>query len=302
MMHADHGISIEPDAFWVRLHAESQAAPDKLRYLCEALQGVPYAFSVVGEGEHGRYDRRPVLRHDVFNCMSFVTTLLALYWCKSIDDFIPLYLRLQYADSHVDYLKRRIFLETDWMWGYQSRGLRDVSASLASCSDLDLGLAQTEIDKRGWLAHHALDHIIRPDLSEAERKALLAELHDRAPFMTTQQSALPYVPLHGWDDPHACIDVLQKPCVMIVVRPHWDVRDIMGTHLNVSHLGFVLPGQSGAVFVHASSRFDRVVMEDVVTYLDYCRSIPTVAGVHFLEIQASLSFDENTQPLVQPKA
>lgn len=285
MIYASHGLPSRPeDAFWQKLHAKSLLQPDKLRFLCEAFLDVPYSFKVVGEGEFGRYDRRPLYRHDVFNCMSYVTTLLALYFSNSIDEFVPWYVRLQYTDYNVEYLKRHVFLETDWIWDNRAFGLRDINIDLASKLGVPIGLAQTTIDKTGWLLHHRLEDIVRDDLSEQERQKLLDELHNRAPFMQMQQSDLPFLPLSALGDGSVLYDVLKKPIVMIVVRPNWDVRDIMGTHLNVSHLGFLLPDTEGYSFFHASSRFEKVTQETIADYLDYCRTIPSVAGMHFLAI------------------
>ncbi len=72
--------------------------------------------------------------------------------------------------------------------------------------------------------------------------------------------------------------------MVVIVRPNWDIRDRIGTHLNISHLGFAIKDsqQNDLHFLHATSEKQLVVRETLGSYLQRQLSIPTIRGIEIL--------------------
>ena len=74
--------------------------------------------------------------------------------------------------------------------------------------------------------------------------------------------------------------------VIEIVRPHWDLRAEIGTHLHVSHIGFSFKDTSaGPFFYHASRTKGCVTRQRLSDYLRAYLNHPTVRGILVFEPQ-----------------
>ena len=70
-------------------------------------------------------------------------------------------------------------------------------------------------------------------------------------------------------------------CVVEIVRPDWNLKDKIGTNLNVSHVGFAIRDENGECqFRHASEINKCVVDVSLISYLQQRLHSPTVKGIN----------------------
>jgi hypothetical protein len=110
--------------------AQQKTADEKIAFFSEQLIDTPYGKGT-GEGDWqprswiyragaSHPDANPVYRTDMFDCQSFVQTILALLNAHSIDEFDKQYLRIaygaaqQYNGEIVSIYNRNHFIETDF--------------------------------------------------------------------------------------------------------------------------------------------------------------------------------------------
>ncbi|MCX7978595.1 MAG: DUF1460 domain-containing protein, partial [Bdellovibrionaceae bacterium] len=72
--------------------------------------------------------------------------------------------------------------------------------------------------------------------------------------------------------------------VVNIVRPNWNLREIIGTNLNISHQGFLIHRDGQFFYRHASQTYRRVVEEPMLEYLARFRGHATVRGINLLEV------------------
>jgi hypothetical protein len=78
----------------------------------------------------------------------------------------------------------------------------------------------------------------------------------------------------------------QLPTVFIleIIRPNWNLTKTIGTHLNVSHLGFCLKKENAWRFQHASFQDKKIVEVLLADYLSQYRDHDTIKGVNIQTI------------------
>ncbi len=255
----------------------------RLDFFSRSFLGLPYGKNgPLGEGPDGRYDQDPLYRFDTFDCTTFIETVLALVRARTVEEFETNLDLIRYENGDVDYLKRNHFTDLQWIPETIRQGHLQESTHLIAPSG-ELKLAQALINFPGWLRAHVLSQIIVPEAPTAERQALLDELHERANDFSIQMAQVPYVSIKTLLNNPEILDRL--PAVMVVnfVRPNWDLTASAGTHLNISHQGFVFRKGKKLVLRHASTQG---TVEDVSfqDYLEIFRNHATLKGVHFMSI------------------
>ncbi|MFX7825307.1 N-acetylmuramoyl-L-alanine amidase-like domain-containing protein, partial [Acinetobacter baumannii] len=68
-----------------------------------------------GEGDRDVFDQDPLWRLDVFDCTTFVETVLAASLATDRAGFERELFDIRYHDGRVRYLSRNHFPETDWI-------------------------------------------------------------------------------------------------------------------------------------------------------------------------------------------
>ncbi len=246
----------------------------------------PFLVSPMGEGPLGEFNQKPIYRFDGFDCVTYVNTVLAFALSQSASEFKTVMMNLNYADSQPDYLTRLHFTELEWNEKLKDLGiLRDITAELVPSQQL--AYAETQIDKQGWLKKHDASCLywLVPRHEEAVSHAL-DELYKRSQAFSKQKQCLPYIPFSALltEDNQLSEAALKIPpaAIIEIVRPNWDLTATIGTHLNVSHLGFAFWRENQLWFRHASRLSKKVGDDLLATYLHAQRQEPTIAGIHVL--------------------
>ena len=75
-------------------------------------------------------------------------------------------------------------------------------------------------------------------------------------------------------------DQIPSGAIVEIVRPNWDLTQRIGTHLNVSHMGFVFRRNGQLLFRDASGLKQSVAETPLMDYLRQYLSSPTVKGIN----------------------
>jgi hypothetical protein len=307
--------------------------------------GAPFDDSALGEGPRGKYDQNPLYRTDVFDCTTYVETVLALALSKKLLDFERNLNRIRYHDGHVSFTSRNHFPCADWIPNNEAQGLlTDITAQVAGQAGVHMATAI--VDKKGWYEALPPSAIRISGLSDAKRKELLKELHAEGSKFERRTVSLDYLPLDGiisrkevppeerqrrkqeeeaylarraqegaslsgemlkifeeathdglvdlrfhyvlgesQVDPRF-LENIPSGVILSVVRPNWKIP---GTHMNVSHQGFVIRKNNEPYFRHASATGGgRVKDVALANYLRLCLLTPQVKGIHLLQASEPL--------------
>lgn len=261
--------------------------------IIEALSGfflhVPYVLGALGEGPRARFDQNPLYRHDAVDCLTYVNTVLALFFSKGFEEFEQKILDLNYYEGMALYQNRFHFMSADWNPQNAKNGfIRDISTEILQDFDRsDPELATTLINKPNWFLHRGFSDIKRIDpLDEHTAEMLLTELHAFSKKCSAEQCRVAYVPLkkllNEKAEPNlALFERIPHASIIEIVRPNWDLRDKIGSNLNVSHLGFAFRKNNDLLFRHASLALKYVAELPLVDYLrDSCLNSSTIAGIN----------------------
>lgn len=73
---------------------------------------------------------------------------------------------------------------------------------------------------------------------------------------------------------------IPNAAIIEIIRPNWDLHKEIGTHLNVSHLGFSIRKNGTLLFRETSSTDGRAIDIPLVDYLRQTLSSPTIKGIN----------------------
>jgi hypothetical protein len=167
---------------------------ERVATIANQLLDVPYADGPLGEGSNGAYDADPLYRFDLFDCTTFVETVVALALAENPKEFEQNLNRIRYQDGQIGFVTRNHFPSADWIPNNIKAGFfTDITAQIAGA---DVQEAQAEIDKQGWYAKMDEGRIQGfTNLSADEKKAKLAKLQAEGQQFKPMRATLPYLAL-----------------------------------------------------------------------------------------------------------
>ncbi len=256
------------------------------------LLGKPYELGALGEGEQGQFDQHPLYRTDAFDCLTYVSTVLALAHADNLTQFKRALLNLNYFDGKADYVHRLHFTSIDWNPNVLHLGYtRDITPQILDNDGVPAAeLADTIINKPKWYQSKKLDALAyRRVLSDQEKQALLNDLHNLSKDVQQERSVMLYVPLYKLfiDNRKPNADIfaqIPNASIIEIVRPSWDLEAKIGTRLHVSHIGFAFRTANGLMFREASSVDGKVIDIPLEEYLKSYLNSPTIKGIHIQKI------------------
>ncbi len=266
----------------------------KMSFLSQWFLGRPYLNGALGEGVDSEFDQSPSLRADCFDCVTYVNTLLAILHSTNLIQLNFHMVRLNYKNSKVSYQNRHHFLSSDWNTSNAHLGyIRDFSSNVVDSIGKSIcETAHAFIDKPSWILKRGLDDIkLRDVCSDKVFEEKLKSLHALARDIKAVHAYIAYIPftrLFNLNEVANPFILAQLPDMAIVeiVRPNWDLRSVIGTHINVSHLGLLLRIEDKLVFRHASQVSNQVIEEPLVDYLQQYLHSSTIKGINVQEILA----------------
>ncbi|CAM2924057.1 N-acetylmuramoyl-L-alanine amidase-like domain-containing protein [Legionella worsleiensis] len=292
--HAIDSAAIEQqaDASIRELYHSLESIPnasitERIDWISEHFKGTPYILGSLGEGPNARYDQFPRYRVDGFDCDTYVNTVLALAVANSLETFKQCLQYTRYNDGKIAYINRNHFTSIDWNRNNQNRGLiKDITLSIKNKLNQPVALyTKTMIDKPGWYAHKTKDTIRWVHENKSEQAKCLSELQKKGHKLKATLSVVPYIPLNvlftkdGTPD-RDLFNQIPSGSIVEIVRINWNIRHLIGTSLNISHLGFAIRKNDQLYFRQASSQHGKVVDVPLIDYLNAAQKSPTIKGIN----------------------
>lgn len=259
---------------------------NRIQYLNQLLLNKPYELTALGEGKQGQFDQAPLYRLDAFDCQTYVETILALALTNSPQQFKHCIQNIRYAHGKIDYTQRHHFTSPDWNAYNQRLGvLKDITTTIFDRDQRPIAYyAQTTIDPANWYRHFNPSKIRLCGATSYLAQKRLHQLQDLGQSQPLKSSRLAYIPIQTLitkdKNSRYILEQIPNGAIIEIVRPDWDLTKAIGTHLNVSHMGFAVREQGDLYFYNASSlagKSYRVSLED---YLISMLSQPTIQGIN----------------------
>lgn len=265
--------------------------PSRIKYFSQSLLESPYALGALGEGPRGEFDQAPLYRLDAYDCQTYVETVLALALSDSMTRFKQCISNIRYAHGQVDYLQRHHFLSPDWNHDNHHQGLiEDITHTIVDTQHHSVAmLAKTHIDPPGWYQHFDTSKIRLCHASQKTVQRKLKILQQQGQKLPTKTDILPYIPLTALFDANnkpnmSLFNQIPDGAIIEIVRPNWDLTQVIGTHLNVSHLGFAIREHGVLYFYQASSLAQKVSKPTLIDYLLHAKSSPSIGGINIQKV------------------
>lgn len=268
-------------------HNPSSSIPSRIKTISAALLGKPYLLGALGEGPQGRYHQNPLYRMDAFDCETYVDTVLALALAHNLNQFKQCINHIRYRDGQVSFIHRNHFTCLDWNKNNQHQGfIKDITDTIRDKHQQPIvKYAHALIDKPSWYGRFSIQMIKINHLSALEKARRLQSLKQEGQSLSATTSVIPYIPLSALFDAtgkanQPLFDQIPDAAMIEIIRPNWDLSKDIGTHLNVSHLGFVIREKSGLFFREASSVKHAVIDVPLIDYLRDAQKSPTIKGIN----------------------
>lgn len=289
---ADHDAVIE--AFYAALSRQSSVVgASRLNFISAYFLGKPYLNGALGEGPEALFDQSPLYRTDQFDCLTYIATVLALTFSDDLASFKRVLCDINYRQGVPRYHERHHFMSVDWNPCNATQGyIQDMTFNVVDAEERPIAkTAEAFIDRPNWMRQRTISDIKQLcALSRDVSDNLLKQLHEFSNALTGELAQTPYLPIHDLflEDKTPCEGLWRQipdGVIVEIVRPNWDLRDQIGTHLNVSHLGFAFWKEGTLIFRHASTRKGKVVDEVLTDYLRHCmEQSDTVGGINLQKV------------------
>ena len=121
------------------------------------------------------------------------------------------------------------------------------------------------LDKKTWFKqNHNIDVKIKPQETKLNYISLDNILLNKDKFITG----------------------INKPIIITLVINNPKLKEQIGTDLDISHIGFIIPTETTLILRHASLTQKKVVDVDFFEYLNGLKKYPIYIGINFLEIKS----------------
>jgi hypothetical protein len=272
--------------------AQGQPVDIRLESVSRFFVGRPYLGDPLGEGAVGRYDQDPLYRFDGFDCTTFVETMMALAGAHSVSQFEDRQNRIRYTNGVVGFTTRNHFPSLDWIpsvtrSGFAVEVVREVAASDSS---VRVEIARAVIDKPNWYRFKKESNLqVKESLTPAERVQRVREWQSEGSAFRPEEASLEYIPFMAFfrdgkpDQERAAL--IPNGSIVNIVRPNWDLTQIIGTQMNVSHQMLFFRDAEGKPYLrHASTTQKRVIDQDFFESMRSYLGHATARGIHVLRV------------------
>lgn len=281
----------EITAILQKINSQNLNLAEKINQISAIFLGKPYELDALGEGENAVFDKGPLYRTDKFDCMTFVSTVLALTESHNLTEFKKNVKKINYKNSRISYLNRNHFTNIDWNKNNVKNGfIKDVTNDIFddNCNEV-AEISSTIINKPKWFQMRTAENIkYFAPISENATKKILQKMHNLSMHTKPQKSIIYYLPLNKLfnKDKGPNIYLFQQiptPAILEVVTSNPDLKEQIGTDLDVAHMGLILKISNQLIFREASSdsKYGSGVMDvPLITYLANSLNDPVIKGIN----------------------
>lgn len=259
----------------------------RIDYFSKAFLDKPYKAGPTGEGKKAIYNQNPIYQINAFDCLTYVETIIALVISQNESDFLPNLIKIRYKNGQVSLTHRNHFTGLDWLENNEKAGIvKDITATITDKSGEPVYLiAKATIDKKSWYRKLGKSLFVNPS-----QKASTEKLFQETDKFAKAISRVPYIPLTQLFDSkgkanHHLFKQIPDGAIISIVRPNWQLKDKIGTNLNISHLGFNIIKNEQNFFRNASIIYQKVTDSLLEDYLKGYLDSPTIKGINVTIIQ-----------------
>ena len=258
----------------------------------------PYYLFPNGEGKTGKYDKAPLYRTDKFDCLTYVSMIIALTQSQDLESFKQHEKDLDYKNGQVSFITRNHFTSTDYDINNQRAGfIKDITDSIVDDKGKIIAkTAITDIDKPTWVKNLPASRInLFKYPGNKKAKALLDSLHALSTQVSKETANVRYIPMTQLFNSSGEANLrlfkqIPPGTIIEIVRTDWQGVQDLGTDIDISHLGIVVPSMQGAQFREASSVYNKVTDVPLIGYLRGYLPDPTVIGINLQQINLETLF------------
>jgi hypothetical protein len=267
---------------------------DRITFFSKLFMGKPYALTALGEGLDGQFDQAPLYRLDAFDCQTFVETVLALSAADSPQNFATCLRHIRYHAGDIGFTRRFHFLSPDWNHNAQQRQLiQDITPNILDQYHHPVfQYALAHIDVPNWYRHLDMRKIRLCHASKQQAQQALARLKHQGQTLPTTSSLVAYIPFSVLFNKYGqannyIFQQIPNGAIIEIVRPNWDLTHVIGTQLNISHLGFAIREQDELYYYQALASAGTVVKPRLIDYLKGIIKQPSIKGINIQRVLPS---------------
>jgi N-acetylmuramoyl-L-alanine amidase-like len=259
----------------------------RIQFISKQFLNQPYVLGPLGEGKKGTIDQDPLYRTDQFDCTTYVSTVVALSLAHDLTQFKNMINKVRYKQGNVSFLTRNHFTSKDWNINNQRQGyVDDITTTIKAKDGKKIyKIAHAIIDKPNWYKHFSKKNIKLIDTSTKTQQNRLNKLKQDAKALPKSTASINYIPLNKLFNKNKQSDMfifnqIPSGSIIEIVRPNWNLKDKIGTCLNVSHLGFGIRKKGILYFREASLTQKKIIDVPLDVYLRTFIDSPTIKGIN----------------------
>jgi hypothetical protein len=266
--------------------APSKSIANKLYTITNHWLNRPYKMYCLGEGPLGDYDQHPIYRTDQFDCETFVDMSLAVAHAQDIESFYNHIVDIRYHDSPINFSHRNHFTNIDWNQSNQKHHYVKDITHLILWNKKPIFIENTIIIKKSkWYEHMSAQRIYLPHAKQQTKTRKLRSLKQHGKMEGETISKLKYIPISALFDKNgqARTSIFQQiphGAIIEIVTPDFNTEKLIGTNLDISHLGFAFYKQQQLYFRNASMIHKKVYDERLSDYLKKYLHSTRIKGIH----------------------
>jgi hypothetical protein len=263
----------------------TQSMATRIEAISAKYLGAPYQLDPLGEGANGAIDRDPLIRFDVFDCQTYVETVIAEARASAAEPVADELRAIRYQGGVVDFGRRNHFPDADWIPHNVALGVvADISATVAGAWPLKV--ARTNITRRAWLASIADNPTQQHNEYLKTHPEARAELRRLAAIASDSTAQVSYIPKEALSD-GSLLARIPSGSLIFIIRPHTSMFGRVGSLQNIAHMGFAIRRGEGLMYRHASSGAAKSVIDiSLASYLGFAARSKSFDGIAVYSIGA----------------
>ncbi len=229
----------------------------KLAKNSEKFLGLQYGTSPLGEGKAP--DADPLIRFDVFDCTTYVETVIALSIAGQ-NEVVQVLNEIRYADGKPSIQSRNHFTSLDWIPNNVKKGfLKDITFQTFPIAAYQL---QTLIDKKTWFQKNLAINVEEKEISSNLNIIRISEILEN----------------------ERLLEQIPNGTVINFVTKNNSLKEKIGTDLDIVHQGLVFWIDGQVMLRHARNHLYGVVEDRLIDYLKKT-SMNDVYAINLLQIR-----------------
>lgn len=248
---------------------------NKILQISGLLLNTSYQFEPLGEGVCGEFNQKPLYRFDLFDCETYVDTVLALALTNKQNNFYKMIQKIRYQDDEINFTHRNHFADLQWLLNNQYKGfVEDITAKIADPKYLHSVILESDMEH--WYQSLPIERIAIPNLNLKQRYEKLYQLHRKGKNLGAVQTSLSYISIN---DLPAVLSKIPNGTILLIVSPKKNSKNQSITNTIVKHMGFAIWKQDVLYLRAASSYWGRVIDVPLLPYLQFFKQIPDIGVV-----------------------